>query len=83
MTKMSKITNNIEPILFVTMIQFVVFLLQNSGSIQVNFLLFQAQMLTFVLIVMMMLFGSADTTKNAHQHKNNMHPLDRLIEQGY
>lgn len=58
MSKISKITQNIKPILFVTMlILFVVFLLQNSGSIQVNFLLFQTQMPAFVLIIMTMLFG--------------------------
>ena len=58
MSKVIKTTKNIRPILFITMLSlFVVFLLQNSGSIQVNFLVFQTQMPTFVLIIMTMLFG--------------------------
>lgn len=58
MSNLSKFTKNIKPILFVTMlILFVVFLLQNSGNIQVNFLVFELQMPTFILIFVTTLSG--------------------------
>ena len=58
MSKIETITKNIKPIFFITMLMlFVIFLLQNAGTIQVNFLVFEMQMPTFILIFVTTLSG--------------------------
>jgi|GEM_PF-3293746 len=58
MSKIETIIKNIKPIFFITLlILFVVFLLQNAGTIQVNFLVFEMQMPTFILIFVTTLSG--------------------------
>ncbi|MFC1960924.1 lipopolysaccharide assembly protein LapA domain-containing protein [Chloroflexota bacterium] len=58
MSKIRAIVSNAQPILFIiVLILCTVFLLQNTSTIQVNFLVLETQIPTIILILVASLFG--------------------------
>ncbi len=58
MSKIRKIVSDVQLILFIiVLILFTVFLLQNTSTIQVNFLVFETQIPTVILILVATLVG--------------------------